>query len=77
VRHIADGQQGDDRTPDGRYVIHLEACQTLWFNSGSVVLHDSPQLGGGIPDENVVLLYRATRPIEVEVSLGTTSDVDP
>jgi hypothetical protein len=59
--------------PRGVYVIPLNPCETLWFNSGSIALNGTA-LGGGIAGENEVLLYRSTSGGSVEVAVGDASD---
>lgn len=62
------------RDPRGEYMIDLKACETLWFNSGSVVLESDP-LGGDVVEQNTVLLYEATEAQTIRVGVGNEQDI--
>jgi hypothetical protein len=63
-----------DRNASGSYEVALEPCELLWFNSGSV-LFGGQRLGGDVAERNAVVLYRATRPTQVQIAIGSPQDL--
>jgi hypothetical protein len=62
------------KSADGSYSVELQPCETLWFSSESAVLDGTPVCTPA-SGQNCVLLYTATEPASLVISVAADADL--